>query len=137
MKTNLKELFLRFPPVIRYGLNSCFVTVILYRGFGMHIVIANTIGVVTGFLIDYRLSVHFVFEHAEGKRGFSIYLITFLIGLVLADVLVYLSAEYWFVSMSKFWNALFSKGISIVVPFFFLYFLRKGLYASLGQRSKE
>ena len=131
----MKKWYLNASPIIRYFLNSCFVTVIdvifvwvFARLFGINIVVANTIGVVMGFLIDYVLSKCFVFDEARGKSGFAIYLVTFLFGLVLADWLIYWSSISLFMDFEKDLNILLSKGFSIVVPFFVLYFLRKFLY---------
>lgn len=136
----LKELFLKLPKIIRYLINSCIVTVldvvivwILFSVFHMEIVHANTIGVVAGFLADYLLSAMFVFETARKKGGFSVYFGTFLFGLFLADWLIYIGNTVLFTDFSKQWNFLLSKGISIVLPFFILYFLRKLLYAGIDR----
>lgn len=129
------QLFMKMPQIIRYGLNSCIVTVldliivwILFSGFHMNIVVANTLGVISGFLFDYILSVLFVFKQAKKTGGFTVYLVTFVFGLALADWLIYIGNTILFINMNEKLNFLFSKGLSIVVPFFLLYYLRKVIY---------
>lgn len=129
--------------LIRYFINSCIVTVIdviivwiLNVGLNVPIVLANTIGVVVGFIIDYRLSSHFVFKEANSIRGFIVYLATFFIGLVLADTIIYISANKIFFAYEANICFVLSKGMSIVIPFFCLYFLRKVCYTYM-QKNKN
>ena len=128
----------------KYFINSCLVTVldvvivwVLHMVFHVDVVLANTLGVIAGFLIDYILSVLFVFDHANNKNGFAIYLVTFILGLVLADVLIYIGESRLFVGLEKNLCFLMSKGLSISVPFFILYFIRKKSYEWLGKEKGE
>lgn len=123
------------PKFVIYFLNSCFVTGldvicvwILYRLCGINVVVANTIGVLLGFVIDYILSAKFVFKTAEGTLGFVVYFVTFLLGLVLGDVTIYQGETALFLWVPEQYRFLFSKGLSIILPFFVMYFLRKILY---------
>lgn len=141
--SQIKVRFLKLPQLIRYGINSCLVTLldictvwILYDVFQIDLVIANTIGVVAGFITDYLLSVFFVFQQAKRRGGFSIYLVTFFLGLMFADWLIYSGHTKLFTGMSGNIDFMLSKGISIVIPFFFLYYLRKCLYLQL-EREQE
>ena len=132
-------------PMLRYLAYSIIVTVldiaivwILYRGLSVEIVAANTTGVVSGFIVHYLLSTKTVFQTEFGMKGFIIYLGTFCIGLVLADWLIYAGEHYMFMTFHSNLNFLFSKGISIVIPFFFLYYFRKHLFNMLKKKlSKE
>ena len=128
----------------KYFMNSCLVTVldvvivwILHMVFQVDIVVANTVGVVTGFLVDYVLSALFVFDHARSKNGFIIYLVTFVLGLALADGLIYIGEEQLFRGLGRNLCFLMSKGLSIGVPFFILYFIRKKSYEWLGEERGE
>ncbi len=127
--------FKRFEKIIKYFVCSCLSTVldvalvwVLYSMLDVDLVIANTIGVVAGFVLSYVLSIERVFDTEFGAEGFAVYLGTFLIGLVVADFLVELSNNYFLDRFGKFVSFVLSKGISVVLPFFFLYFLRKILY---------
>ena len=127
----MKQLFKRFSILIRYGINSIVTTVVdtaivwILVKMGISIVAANTTGVIVGFLLGYVLTAAYVFQAAKGKMGFVIYFGTFLIGLVLADYLIWLGNTRLFAVFSESVNFLLSKGLSIVVPFFVMYFLRK------------
>lgn len=137
----MKQLFKRFSILIRYGINSIVTTVVdtaivwILVKMGISIVAANTTGVIVGFLLGYVLTAAYVFQAAKGKMGFVIYFGTFLIGLVLADYLIWLGNTRLFAVFSESVNFLLSKGLSIVVPFFVMYFLRKILYGILEKRT--
>lgn len=89
-------------------------------------VIANTMGVVTGFIIQYILVSRKVYNK-NNMRTFIIFLLTFLLGLVLANSIVYASRVYIFDNSEGLLAFAVSKGLSIVLPFFVTYFLRKRL----------
>lgn len=139
----MKQLFKRFSILIRYGINSIVTTVVdtaivwILVKMGISIVAANTTGVIVGFLLGYVLTAAYVFQAAKGKMGFVIYFGTFLIGLVLADYLIWLGNTRLFTAFSESVNFLLSKGLSIVVPFFVMYFLRKILYEILEKRTNR
>ena len=139
----MKQLFKRFSIIIRYGINSIVTTVVdtaivwILVKMGISIVAANTTGVIVGFLLGYVLTAAYVFQAAKGKMGFVIYFGTFLIGLVLADYLIWLGNTRLFAVFSESVNFLLSKGLSIVVPFFVMYFLRKILYGILEKRTNR
>lgn len=126
------------PQGIIYFLNSCFVTVldvscvwVLYKLLHVNVVVSNTAGVLLGFIVGYFLTARLVFKTAGGAVGFIIYFGTFLVGLVLADWLIYVGEATLFVQLPEMLCFLCSKGLSVVVPYFVMYFLRKFLYGML------
>src|SRR5665647_3664416 len=113
------DYYKQLPQIVRYFLISCFSTSIdtmivwtLYRGCGVAIVMANTVGVICGFLISYKLTYHFVFHAARGVRGFSFFFGTFLGGLVLADALIYWGETRFFINSPPNISFFLSKGLS-------------------------
>ena len=145
----------RFEKIIRYLFCSIISTVFdvaivwcLYHLAGVSLVVANTVGVVAGFLISYVLSARQVFETRYDAASFAIFFATFLMGLVCADGLKGLedviSADgliLWtehLVSpfLPKGWAFLVSKGVSIVGPFFLMYFVRKYAFQKLESKRK-
>lgn len=85
----------RFEKIIRYLFCSIISTVFdvaivwcLYHLAGVSLVVANTVGVVAGFLISYVLSARQVFETRYDAASFAIFFATFLMGLVCADGLI-------------------------------------------------
>jgi|GEM_PF-943154 GtrA-like protein. len=127
-------------PLIRYLINSIGVTVIdtiivwiFYQSLHFDLVIANTIGVVTGFVIHYLISSKSVFHTGFGFQGFVIYFGTFLVGLVFADWIIYIGEQQLSIWMNENMSFLISKGMSIVLPFFLLYYLRKYLFLLLNK----
>jgi putative flippase GtrA len=106
----------------------------LVRFSPVHLVAANTAGVVSGFLLHYLLASKTVFHTEYGFAGFAIYLGTFLFGLIFANWLIYGSYHYVFSGYSTDLRILLSKGVSIAVPFFALYYLRKYLFLMLNRK---
>jgi hypothetical protein len=106
----------------------------LVRFSPVHLVVANTIGVVSGFLLHYLLASKSVFHTEYGISGFAIYLGTFLLGLIFANWLIYASYYYVFTAYSTDLRILLSKGVSVAVPFFALYYLRKYSFLVLNRK---
>lgn len=106
----------------------------LYSGVHINLVSANSAGVITGFIAHYCLSTKFVFRTKLGLKGFSIYFVTFLIGLVMADWLIYYGEHFIFNELSRELSFLYSKGMSVFIPFLILYFIRKSLFVILSRK---
>lgn len=124
-----KTLYCRFRSFLRYGMISVFVTIIdvlvsRVSEITFDPVVANTIGVIVGFIIQYFLTAQHVYNNKD-LRTFIVFLLTFFIGLILANVIVFFSRNFLFVDMETNLAFLISKGFSIVVPFFITYFIRK------------
>ena len=90
------------------------------------LVVANTAGIITGFLIQYVLTAKFVY-HKQNRKAFLIFFGTFLLSLLLANSIVLFSRSVIFGGSDEFIPFFMSKGLSIVIPFFFNYFLRNRL----------
>ena len=135
-RNNLWRTCIKSSKIMRYFFISCLATVLdvalvwlFYRVLKIPVVPSNTIGVVCGFLISYLLTARFVFPTAAKKGGFSIFFVTFLFGLLLADLLIYMGEHFLFVSYGVNVSFFLSKGLSVAIPFFVLYFVRKQIYA--------
>lgn len=140
-----------------YFFISCFVTVldILISALGEKYiipdiinnttiipVISNAIGVITGFIVQYLLCSKNVYNKNNFK-AFIYFFITFIIGLILAEGIIYLFRVIIFNNDNMLYELpilhfnvsisfLISKFVSIIIPFFVMYFLRKKL---IGQEN--
>lgn len=130
-KTKIREL----PPIVIYILISVFVAVIdtlfvwvMYHILQIELLTSNTIGVIAGSMLHYRLSSKSVFKTQHGPSGFVIYAITFSLGLLLANWLIYIGEYILFVKLNEHIRFFVSKGVSVLLPFFLLYFIRKFLF---------
>ena len=90
------------------------------------IVIANTMGVVAGFILQYFLCTAKVYA-GSSKRTALIFLVTWFGALLLADGIVYVVREVIFDNRDGLCYYLIGKGCSIAIPFFITYFIRKKL----------
>jgi len=145
MKEAFKRLALRHLSLILYGTYSIIVTILdvaivwtlMHLFPNMPIVVANTAGVVAGFLAHYLLSSKSVFKTNYSSKGFIIYFLTFLLNLVFADWIISFSYQHLFLSHGLNNRLLLSKGLSIVIPFFAIYYLRKFLYGKFTDKQLE
>ena len=90
----VKKEFTAHRSFILYGLISVFVTVIdisvcRISEHCFDAVTANTLGVITGFIIQYFLTARHVYN-TQNLKSFAVFLITFFIGLIAANSIVYL-----------------------------------------------
>lgn len=90
------------------------------------VVEANTISLVLGFIIQYFLCAKKVY-HNNDFRTAVIFFLTWLLALGMADSIIYIFRVMIFDNRTEFLYFLIAKGFSIVIPFFFIYFLRKRL----------
>jgi putative flippase GtrA len=88
------------------------------------LVAANTIGVVLGFTVQYFLVSNRVYN-SRNTATFVKFLLTFFLGLLLANGIVWLFREQFFGGSDSLLAFAVSKGASIVLPFFAIYFIRK------------
>lgn len=91
------------------------------------IVVANTAAVLMGALVHYFITLLIVFEKRNNAKSFLIYILSFVLGLVLQNAIIWLFYEKILFRAAEFWKYTVSKGMSLVVPFFLLYVIRKRL----------
>ena len=133
--TYLNLIFSKYKSIITYLFCSVLSTVVdvcavylLFEILKFDIVTANSCGVVLGFVVSFVLSSKYVFDSRRDLYSFVIYFSTFILGLIVADFLILFSYEIAFEPFSQMYAFVISKCISIVVPFFIMYFIRKNLY---------
>ncbi len=127
--TILKSQILSHKAFLLYGIISVFVTLIdvltcRICEIWISSVTANTVGVITGFVIQYFLTARHVYNK-NNIKSFIVFLWTFFVGLIFANSIVYVFRTFVFSGSDSSLAFLVSKGFSIVLPFFLMYFLRK------------
>lgn len=127
---------------VKYFMISVFVTVIdifvsWLTEIWVPVIYANSIGIITGFIVQYFMTSKYVYNK-KNMKVFLKFFVTFLIGFVLADLIVYIFRVMIFENSDKLIVFMISKGFSIVIPFFVMYFIRKnGLVKKSNVRSLE
>ena len=125
---------------VNYFLISCFVTVLdIALSFGVEkgltatsvaadkaALIGNAVGVITGFIVQYFLCTKKVYA-GSSLRTMVIFFLTWLLGLALAEGIIYVVRTLIFHDAEGMLYFLIGKGFSIVIPFFITYFIRKML----------
>jgi len=128
------------PSILKYLTYSAVATVVdtmivwlLIRFWSVPLITANTTGIVSGGILHYLLVSKSVFQTGYGAKGFLIYLSTFIFGLFIANCLIHVSYEYIFCDYMVDLRILLSKGVSLTIPFFILYFTRRYLFSLLNK----
>lgn len=140
----MKAVFKRYGMILTYLSHSILSTLLdtaivwlILNHLGFDIIWANTCGVVAGFVLGFLLDVKRTFRTDYTPAAFAVYFGTFLLGLALANILI--SATYNAVSGSlpQPLAFLISKGVSVAVPFFAMYFIRKFAYRAIRKRDQH
>lgn len=125
----IKKQYFSHKQFYRYLTISIFVTIIdilMSRVCEMFIsiLIANSIGIITGFLVQYFLASKYVYNRNQIST-FIKFFVTFLLGFLLANGIVYVCRYMIFNESKLIIPFMVSKGLSIIIPFFVMYFIRK------------
>lgn len=119
----------RFKKLTYYFSCSClsaildfFIATTLLNMFLINYMIANTIGIIAGFILHFIVSGKAVFMIKLNIKSFTVYFITFLIGLLMANIVIWASYEIFSLSFN------ISKFLSMALPFFIIYLLRTASY---------
>ena len=130
--------------IIKYGLCSVAAAVlevifgwILLRMMPGSIVVTNTIAIVSSSIVHYLLIQNFVFEQKNNIESILVYIISFGIGVLLQDFLIWLIYSKLLQEVSESWRYLISKGVSLVIPFFALYYIRSKLNEIIKKRHSK
>lgn len=101
------------------ALIDAMISITLFNVFEVHQLIATNMGIVVGFIIQYIISIKWVFGCKQSLKTINIFLITWLLGVAIANMTVYILLEK--VQMSY----AISKIGSMAMSFFVLYGIRK------------
>lgn len=144
MKDSFMRIIGRFEQILRYLSVSILSTIVdvmivwlLFNLMSVSLGVSNTTGVVAGFIIGFVIAPNKVFAAGHGFWSFMVFFGTFLLGLLMADLLMVYSYAAVETYLSEHLAFLFSKGVSVVIPFFFMYFARKYLYQLLKKREEK
>ena len=112
----------------KYFIISClasiidlFISYFLFKIANLNYLFACNLGIISGFIFQYFMCIKYVFKKKGFINSFIIYLSTFFLGIILADGTMWISYEEIHLTF------IISKILSMAVPFFFTYFIRKVL----------
>lgn len=112
--------------VVKYFILSCLASVIdfclsyfSYKVINMNYLFSCNLGIFAGMIFHYSTSMKYIFKADDTIKSLITYLITFFLGLMLANGTMWVS--YKLIYFSFF----ISKVLSMGVPFFAMYFVRK------------
>lgn len=112
--------------ISKYFFISCIVSLIdliisflIFKVTNVDYIIACNIGIITGFIIQFYACRKFIFKSKGLINSFIIYLVTFFIGIGMADLTMWGSFSVINLSFTV------SKVFSMAVPFFITYSIRK------------
>ena len=143
----LKEIFnlcIRFKKIILYAICSVFSALFesiigwtLLNFFDKKIIIVNTISIILGAVLHYFLTLIIVFKIKNNYQSLLAYIGTLFIGLFLQNFVIWLFYEHLLYDFSEVSKFVISKGLSLVIPFIFMYFIRNEINEKLKKKKGE
>src|SRR5699024_8018507 len=130
----MKNLLKRYERLIKYGIITIFITLVdiavvrILSNIGTGLTTSNTVGVLTGSILQYILTIKYAFRKHHTKGTLLVHIGTFLLGLFVANMVINMSYEYLFHIFNESIRFYGSKLLSITSTFFLTYVLRLTLY---------
>lgn len=131
----IKKLYKKYYKVISYGIIAILITIldigvsrILFKN-NISLTISNTVGIISGSLAQYYLTIKFTFKSEYNTRTFFIHLITFGLGLILSNIVINKSFLFFSIFYNEKISFYLSKLSSIVATFFITFVIRNILYS--------
>ena len=109
----------------------------LIRLFPINIVYANTIAILVGAAAHYLLTLSLVFQMRGSLQSALAYALTFVLGLLFQNAIIWLFYQVVFDNSGLFWQFLISKGLSLALPFFLTYYLRTKINQAIKAKQGE
>ncbi|MBN1891363.1 MAG: GtrA family protein [Clostridiales bacterium] len=100
---------------------------LLLQVLTFHIVVINTMAIITGAVIHYFLTSIFVFKVKKNVASVIVYVISFGFGILLQNAVIWLLYDVLLKSESQGIRYAVSKALSLAIPFFIVYYVRKKL----------
>ncbi|MGI5936946.1 MAG: GtrA family protein [Oscillospiraceae bacterium] len=103
-----------------------------------HIVVTNTLAIIIGAVCHYFLTLKLVFRKKSSGMSALIYAATFLLGIVLQDLIIWALYDFFLKELPEGLRYWMSKIASLGLPFFAIYYLRSVLNQKyLGDAEKK
>ncbi len=100
----------------------------LYRVTELHYLLASNLGIAVGFIFQFIAGMKYVFIPRNYLESFIVYLVTLFLGVFIANGILWFS--YSVIRLSF----LISKFLSMVLPFFIIYSIRRVLLDVWAER---
>lgn len=115
----MKQLISYFMVTIVISLVDMTLSIFLFHIMECSVLVATNIGIIIGFILQYNLTMRYAFRSKTSIRTLVIFLLTWGIGVVVANVSIYLTMECVGLSFGM------SKVVSMGASFFITYSMRK------------
>ncbi len=81
--------------------------------------LASNIGIAVGFLLQFMAGMKYVFKSNSYTKSFVVYIVSLFLGVAVSNLILWFSFNFMKMSF------LISKFLSMVLPFFIVYFMRR------------
>ena len=139
----MKNFMEKYHDILIY-LSCSILTALIEMGIGWNllkilpdIVITNTIAILISSIIHYLITLKLVFRQKNTIGNVIIYVVTFVLGIVLQDLIIVIFYNYIFVDAGEFIRYTVSKILSLGIPFFVIYLLRSFLYKKYNSNGER
>ncbi len=136
MIKNLQRIISKYRQILVYGFCSVFTCVLetvigygLKNYLGQKLIVANSISILIGAIVHYVLVTKKAFKRRTSLWNGFVYIITFILGFVLQNLVMKITYDKLLFMLIEVYRYTISKFVSVGVPFFLVYFVRKYLYS--------
>ena len=134
------QLLEKYRNILTYLLCSIF-TALIEMGIGWNllqiipnIILTNTLAILISSVIHYFITLKFVFGQKNSIGNATIYVGTFVFGIILQDFVIAICYNYILADIEEFIRYATSKVVSLVLPFVVTYLLRCFLYKKYNSK---
>lgn len=96
-----------------------FIAYFIYQVLGLHYMLASNIGIAVGFLLQFMAGMKYVFKSNSYTKSFVVYIVSLFLGVAISNLILWFSFNFMKMPF------LISKFLSMVLPFFIVYFMRR------------
>lgn len=107
---------------------------IFLQTFSFHITIINTMAIFFGAVVHYFLTSIIVFKIKRNAASVLVYVLSFGIGILLQNAVIWLFYDFLLKAQTQGIRYAVSKALSLAIPFFAVYFIRKKLNGRFARK---
>ena len=109
---------------------------LLLQAFPQALIATNTVAILASSAVHYALTTKFAFGVKHNVSNAAVYAITFVLGLLLQNVILWLFYDIVLAGMTQIVRYTISKSLSLGIPFFLMYYIRKTLNEVIARRKE-
>lgn len=110
---------------------------ILLQLFPQALIATNTAAILASSVVHYALTTKFAFGAERNASNAAVYAVTFVLGLLLQNLILWVFYDLVLSGVVQIVRYGISKTLSLGIPFFLMYYIRKTLNEAIKKRKES